>query len=157
VAVLRDLTGKAGVIYNLGALHEELRVRWPERPVIRREVRITTPASPTLPLNQPNTRYVIGVNLPQINVQSSDIEVKTGSGVQVGRVFIEKSVKRVKFTGGSYQNIEFQPPYEHTSPDRIINSWVIEDVLFDGVKVDSTSPGSVERSAFVVRSWRVGL
>jgi hypothetical protein len=90
-------------------------------------------------------------------VAASDIEVQADPGVRVAQVFLEKAAKRVRFHGGNYGQIEMQIPMDFTViPSVPHEDWLIQDVLFDDVEVDST--GSAEYpTAFLLRGKRIAI
>ena len=142
--------------YDLGILPPELVINWPESPRIEQQVNVTSLdqiEDGTLRFDQPNSLLVIGLTLSNLTIAASDIEVQLEEGVRIESVVIERGLDRIQFSGGLYGRIELLPPADYNGPTvEYREEWLIEDVLFDGVQVDS-----VDDSGFKLRGRRIAV
>ena len=124
--------------YDLGKLPDEVRPRWPQLPVIERDVTLAGADERDLRWTVPGTRLHVAMDLDWLIVAADDVEVVVDDGVHVGRVFIERGRKRVRLVGGTYGQIELQIPGRLFPPPKEFHErWMIEDVLLEGVHVES--------------------
>jgi uncharacterized protein YegP (UPF0339 family) len=160
-ATFLDLTGP----YYLGPLPPELTVAWPSRPKTRRILEINSPGVREVRVDRPKTRVIISANLDQLTLAASDIEVLVNDGMRIGRLFIERALSRFRIKGGTFGNIELAPPVDYTSNPAVTNeSWLVQDVLVDGVTVITSIPdiaGEPDNnntfSAFYLRGKRIAI
>lgn len=139
--------------YDLGVLPDELRIRWPTAPLVERDVTIARPDDLGGRWTEPGTRLHIRTDIDWLILGADDLEVVVDDGVRVGRVFVEQGHKRIRFVGGTYGQIELQIPGRYfPPPEEWRERWMVEDVLFERVRVVSDTD-----TAFLLRGRRIAI
>lgn len=137
-------------MFDLGLLPHA--VVWPENPIITSERSVTTPAQLQSALDTAGTKITIAANLTGgFTVSTSDHEIIAAPGITVGSMFVQKSVKRLKFVGGSYTSFTLDMPKVWWPSEQTNAAWFVEDVLIDGVTVTATE------QAFTLRGNRIAI
>jgi hypothetical protein len=141
------------VRYPLGTLPVGLTVTWPAAPVIKRETVVRSLSAFDKAAATPNTRIKVDAVLDgEGTITASDIEVQMTANGSLGGLRIERSVHRVALIGGEYTDtIELVLPTSFWPSEVSDPTWMVEDVLIDGVNVDS------DTTAFFLRGRRVAV
>jgi hypothetical protein len=138
---------------DLGELPDELRIRWPAAPDIRREVVIRSPLRLGDRWKESGTRLRVETDLDWLILDADDLEIVVAKGVRIGRVLIAQGRKRIRFVGGTYGQIEVQIPIRFLPPPaQWREDWMVEDVLFDCVRVESKG-----ESGLLLRGRRIAI
>lgn len=139
--------------YDLGELPAEVTVRWPTPPRIEHEVEIVSSTQIEDRWRGSNTRLRVRVDLDWLVLDADDLEVVVDDGVRIGRVFIARSRKRIRFEGGSYGQIELALPGQYVpAPPEWREEWMVEDVMFRRVHVAPETD-----SGFLLRGKRIAI
>lgn len=150
----------------MGTLPSELTINWPAPPRIEQTVEISAPPDDgELRVEQAHTRLIIATNLERLTLAASDIEVQVNEGVHIGKLFIERALKRFWITGGSFGSIEMATLTDYSSTPPVSNeAWLIEDVLVNNVQVITVVPEDLSAldnqntfSGFYLKGKRIAL
>ena len=138
--------------YNLGLVPTALDIAWPTEPMVDREVVVQNPEELINGYFESNTTLRVNVDLNELTIDADDVVIAPAQGVRIQTLRILRGRERLRFEGGSYGKVIFEPPHILVTDDGgFMADGMIEDVLFDSVVVDDGSP------AMAVRGRRVAV
>ena len=132
--------------YDLGNVPFE--ISWPMEPTLTDEVEVMSAAEFSMAAGTPGTRVVVTAPIPtagpgELRIAASDIEVTMEDGASLGVVTIQREVARVALLGGRYQEIFMTDGWDG-SASMVRPEWIVEDVLIDGVYIDTENGTGVQ-------------
>lgn len=143
--------------YDIGSLPSGLTINWPTAPRITRDVEARNSSEFNAAAAVPGSRITVRANLPgSLRITASDIQVNA-SGMSLGLLTIERSVKRVSLQGGTYQTIHAVLPTVWWPTQESRPEWMVEDLMVNGVRVVTTSTGGDEQIAFNIAGRRIAI
>lgn len=126
--------------YPLGSLPKGFIINRPSRPQIVREADIRSPAEFAREA-RPGTRLRVHVDMPMTAiVRASDVEVLVDPGVRIDSMVIGRASQRVRISGGKYRYIALERPNAGSGGSNFGDRDFVQDVMIDGVDVDSNTP-----------------
>ncbi len=144
--------------YSLGTLPSGFQIAWPTAPNTNRQVSVSTADQFNAAAAIAGSRITIAQSFSgDLNVSASDIDVVAASGVQLGRLVVNRGVRRIRFTGGQFSQIEVQSPMVYWPTQMTDPNLFIEDVMFDGVSVVTPRTGSEQLIAFNIQGRRIAI
>lgn len=138
-------------LYDLGRIPRAYgRVRWPARPNIEREARVSDAASAEREAAIEGTRVIVERPIDRLVVRASDVEI--ANRASVGQLTLDRGLRRVAIRGGSYGSIELPVPAQFDPPPAVYREeWLVTDVTIDGVEIEAAD------SALLIRGRRVAI
>ena len=138
--------------YELGLVPTSLEIEWPAEPETDAELVVRSQQDVLNGYFESNTTLRVVGDLEELVIDADDVVIAPGQGVRIQSVRIVRGRRRLRFQGGSYGSITFEPPHILTTDDGgFMAHGMIEDVMFDSVTVDDGSP------AMAVRGRRVAV
>jgi hypothetical protein len=127
--------------YPLGPLPKGFFINRPSRPQIVREAEVRSAADFAREAQQSGTRLRVHTDIPMsMTVRGSDIEVLVDRGVRIDSLTIAKGSQRVRISGGKYRFIALQLPNGGRMGSNFGDRDFVQDVMIDGVDIDSNTP-----------------
>jgi hypothetical protein len=146
------------VPYDLGPLPPELAISWPARPGTTGDRVISDPAQSTVEFTEHATRLRVTTDLDRLIISASNVVLTLAEGVTVKRLIIGRGQHRVHIRGGRFGQIELANPAVFGDMEEWREDLFVEDVLIDGVDIDTQLAGDPDaRSAFVLRGRRIAV
>jgi leader peptidase (prepilin peptidase)/N-methyltransferase len=144
--------------YSLGALPSGFQIAWPAAPNTNRQVSVSTAEQFNAAASVAGSRISISRSFGgDLIVSTSDIDIVTSAGVQLGRLVVNRGVRRIRFVGGQFSQVEVQSPTVYWPTQSTDPNLFVEDVLFDGVRVVTPRTGSEQLIAFNIQGRRIAI
>lgn len=131
--------------YNLGLVPTSLDIAWPTEPMVDREIVVRDPEELINGYFESNTTLRVLADLEELVIDADDVVIAPNQGVRIGSVRILRGRRRLRFEGGSYGSITFEPPHILVADDGFMAEGMIEDVMFDSITVDDGVPSMAVR------------
>ncbi|GAB5546975.1 MAG: hypothetical protein SangKO_067350 [Sandaracinaceae bacterium] len=138
--------------YDLGLVPTSVQIEWPAEPETDAELVVRSQQDVLNGYFESNTTLRVVGDLEELVIDADDVVIAPDQGVRIQSVRIVRGRRRLRFQGGSYGSITFEPPHILATDDGgFMAHGMIEDVTFDSITVDDGSP------AMAVRGRRVAV